>query len=143
MEKTLFYTAYVQKMKMYQFGENYMEEQARDHWDEWKDFSTRDAAIAWAEATHERMVTEGEDYAVTRHKTGLDYIEYHDYVVVPFVTEDDEDDGEYDFDREELVATMPDAVRNAAEESKRSYHRFLDYMEDHYESAADILYEEE
>lgn len=140
MRKTM-YQAHVVKMRMYQYDDRYMQDFADGSYEDFEAFETHEEAVAWVKATHELMVTNREDYEVTRTRRGLDHIEYHDYGIIPYEVVDGE--VEFDYDHDEVIFTMPDELRDAINESERSYHRFLDHEQDHYVGVADILEKED
>ena len=124
------YKGYIQKMCMKQQGEIYHIGPAADDYEDWEDFDNLEDAKAWAIAKAKEMRDSGDDHTVYHTRHGLDYIEYHDYGVVPFFPYEDEI--EFDYDNDEVFETIPEDVRKAAEESVRSYHRFLDFEDDEY-----------
>ena len=113
------YKGYIQKMCMKQQGEIYHIGPAADDYEDWEDFDNLEDAKAWAIAKAKEMRDSGEDHKVYHTRHGLDYIEYHDYGVIPLFP--CEDEIEFDYDNDE-----------AAEESVLSYHRFLDCEDDEY-----------
>jgi hypothetical protein len=122
------FTAYDQLMLMREVGERYQTDAARDEWEDFEEFGTEEAAAQWISDRLAKLTRDGDLYHVTPTRYGLDSIEYHELCIIREDYDPEYDEwvivADYDGD---VKTTLPDDVRDAALDSQKSYHAYLDY----------------